>query len=166
MSTKRELLLLKIGQTVAASVTGLTGVYRSREDALSREEAPAVVIGWTDEQLRGTGVIDFADKDLTVTVGVYTRGEAPDLVADPFCEQIYAALMGEPTLGGLALDIEDAGTNNETAAADSSAGWVEMQFRVWYRHSRASMSGNIVPNGALSIGEGWLMLSGGYLTIG
>lgn len=138
MTTKRESIIQYI-VTALGAVSSVTGVYRSREDALAREEAPALVVRPLREDPRPV-VYAFTEKDLEVSIAIYTRGAAPDQAADPLCQQVYALLLGNPTLGGLALDVSDAGTSWEPEEADSTACWTELTLKVWYRHPLASLS--------------------------
>lgn len=136
--TKRESILEAI-VTALASVTSVTGVYRSRDDALAREEAPALVVQPQREAPRAV-VHAYTEKDLLVSISVYTRGAAPDQAADPICAQVYALLLGNPTLGGLAIDTTDEGTTWQIDQADTTACWTELTLKVWYRHPLASLS--------------------------
>ena len=136
--TKRESILQYI-VTALGAVSSVTGVYRSREDALAREEAPALVVRPVREEPRPL-VHAYLEKDLVVSVSIYTRGGAPDQTADPICEQVYALLLGNPTMGGLAIDTTDDGTTWELEEADATACWTELQLKVWYRHPLASLS--------------------------
>lgn len=136
--TKRESILQYI-VTALGAVSSITGVYRSREDALAREEAPALVVLPQREDPRAL-VHAYVEKDLTVSVSVYTRGAAPDQAADPICQQVYALLLGNPTLGGLAIDVTDEGTTWQLDQADTTACWTELTLKVWYRHPLASLS--------------------------
>lgn len=167
MTTKRESIIQHV-VTVLGTVSAVTGVHRSREDALSREEAPALVVRGVREDVRRL-VHAYVEKDLTISVSVYTRGSAPDQGADPICEQVYALLMADPTLGGLAIDTSDDGTSWEGEEADSTAGWAELQLKVWYRHPLASLAQPpvfTIPNGAIGLGGGALVLEGaGFLVL-
>ena len=136
--SKRESIIQHI-VTALGAVSSITGVYRSREDALSREEAPALVVRPVREDPRAL-VHAYTEKDLLVSISIYTRGAAPDQAADPISEQVYALLLGAPTLGGLAIDTTDAGTSWELDEADATACWTELQLKVWYRHPLASLS--------------------------
>lgn len=140
MTTKRELIL----QAVVAALDGTTDVgsniYRSRKEALDREDAPALIV--TAEAEEPTEDISGQmEKRLTVVVGVYVRGDVPDTLADPITDSVHAALMTEPTLGGLAIDISEGGTTWDMEEADQTALIVNTRFIVWYRHARNNLSG-------------------------
>lgn len=140
MSTKREQIIVAI----MAALAGTTGVdariFRSREEALTREEAPALVV-MPDGEDPAEEVSGFVEKKLTIVVGVYVRGDVPDQLADPVVESVHAKIMAATTLGGLAIDISEGGTSWEMQEADQTAGFVNMRFVVWYRHQRATLSG-------------------------
>lgn len=140
MTTRREQIL----QAIVAVLDGTTDVgsniYRSRMEALTRAEAPALIVSWESEEPT-EDVTGQMEKRLTVQVGVYTRGNEPDTLADPIVDSVHAQIMGEPTLGGLAMDISEGGTTVEYDEADQTAAIVNMRFVVWYRHARANLSG-------------------------
>lgn len=136
--SKRETILQAL-VALLAGVPGSTGVYRSREDAMSREESPAIVVRPESER-PVENAIGQIDATLTVAVEVYARGEAPDTVADPIAEVVFARVMGSPTLGGLAVDITEGPTDFEAEGADVTAGITTMRFDVWHRRARSSLA--------------------------
>lgn len=141
MATKRELILqtIKARLVTAGAATGCTGVYRTRADQYDRDEAPAITLGWvTDDADRM--VVPYTERTLQVEVGVYTRGNEPDALADPIVQAIHAGLFADRTLGGLCVDITEAGDRLDVDAADSTAAMVIKQYAVWYRHIMEDMA--------------------------
>lgn len=138
MTTRREQIVLAVIARLA-TVPGVTGVHRSRDDAMSREESPALAVRWVDDEPRAY-VHPYTEKHLLIEVGVYQRGTEPDALADPVCEAVHAALMTEPTLGGLCMDLDEDGTRLETDESDACSGWITMRFRAWYRHRRDTLT--------------------------
>lgn len=138
MTTKRETIMQAIATRLAATA-GVTGVHRSREEALQRNESPAVVIAWENEQPNEQQHLSV-DKRLSVLVQVYARGLIPDQIADPVMQSAYALLFADPSLGGLVVDTSDEGTELELDEADQTACWMKLRALVWYRHSRADLS--------------------------
>ena len=138
MSTKREQIMQAI-QTRLTGLAGVTGVYRTREDAMAREESPAVALSWDDDRIREQ-FFDVIERDLSVLVGVYTRADVPDQAADAVVQQAYSLLLADTTLGGLAIDLSEDGTQFEAGDADMTAGWTTVRVKVWYRHSRSSLA--------------------------
>lgn len=157
MTTKREDILQAIAAALGA-ITGVTGVHRSREDALSREEAPAIVVRWIEDRPKQI-VHARTDSDLTIEIDVYTRGAVPDQLADPICEQVHAIIMADPTLGGRCIDVSDDQTSFEGADADACAGWITQRFVVWYRRQRQYLGDNVVPDGAIGPQPGYLVIA-------
>lgn len=138
MTTKREQILQAVA-TRLATVPGVTGVYRSMTEPLAREDALALCVVWASDQLSDINMT-YADRRLEVHVGAYARGDVPDRLADPLCEAAFSALMGEPTLGGLAIDIDEGDTTLDLDGADATAGWTTMRFMVRYRTLRSSLT--------------------------
>lgn len=136
MSTKREQVLTAVA-TLLAATAGATGrVYRSRQEAFSRNESPSVVIepgpsNATAEPV-STCKIDHA---LTLVIAVYARGAVPDQVADPVVKSIHSLLMADRSLGGLVMDIWPMSRAPEFERAESAAVWEVLTYRVQYRTS-------------------------------
>ena len=140
MTTKRE----QIMQAIVAALDGVadvgSNIYRSREEALTRADVPALIV-MADNEDPNENVSGLTEKRLTIVVGVFVRGDVPDMLADPIVESVHAKLMAEPTLGGLAMDISEGGTGWDMEEADQTALIVNMRFVVWYRHARANLAG-------------------------
>lgn len=149
MSTTREQILLAVEELIDSVPDVAGGAHRSREDALSREESPAIVIRWTADRPRSV-VHAFTDSDLDIELDVYRRGDVPDQLADPVVAGVHAALMTDPTLGGLLLDLTDGETSLDLDPADSGAAWITMRFTAWYRRGRQTL-GPVTPFPALEI---------------
>lgn len=157
MTTKREQILQAV-TTALAAISGVTGVYRSREDALAREESPAVVVRWSEDRPKQL-VHAMTDSDLVLEIDVYARGTVPDQVADPICEQVHAIIMADPTLGGRCIDVSDDPSSLEIDGADTCAAWVTQRFTVWYRRPRQYLGETIIPDGAIGPQPGYLVIA-------
>jgi hypothetical protein len=133
-ASRREQILVHIANTLA-STAGVNGrVYRSRVDAFSRDEAPAIVIepGQDDARTYSTCKLDWT---LNVLVVVYTRGQIPDQLADPIIVDAHSKLMADRTLGGLAIDIIPTMTDPQRDKADLTSLWQVNTYQVRYRTS-------------------------------
>jgi hypothetical protein len=127
----------QIVAAMTAALAGTTGVstriYRSRVEAFSRSEAPALVIEpGTDEVLQEVSTCKL-DWRLSVTVAVYVRGAIPDQVADPIIVSLHSKLMADRTLGGLAMDLIPVSVDPQLQQADQVASWTVITFAVRYR---------------------------------
>lgn len=137
----REQCLAAIKARVLA-VPGFVGVTRSRTDKFQANESPSANIapGHADPNEVAIGKVD---ERLDLTVSIFARataGVAADTVADPFVLATHAALMAEPTLGGLAVDMDEAGTTWNFDESDRASLMVDMRFTLWTRHDRASLT--------------------------
>lgn len=138
--TKREQIMQALKARLAAiSGLGITRVDRSRADKYSGTEAPALNL-MPDSEDPAENTIGQIDARLAVEVQVYQRGVEADRLADPIVEAVHAALMGEPTLGGLAIDMSEAGTSWDFDETDRTALLVRMRFVVWHRHNRTALT--------------------------
>lgn len=139
MTTKRELILQAVVTALAGTVGVGSRIYRSREEAVGRDETPALIVSAESEDAVQE-VSNLMEKKLAVVVSVFARGDVPDAVADPVVESVHEKIMAAPTLGGLAIDTAEGGTSWEMDEADQTAVIVNMRFVVWYRHTRASLT--------------------------
>ena len=134
MTTKREQILAKI----KTNLTGTTGVgtriFRSRVEAFTRAETPAIIIEPISDTPQDTQ--SFSDRitwEFKVRVSVIVRGSIPDSVADPTVESLHTKILNDPSLGGIATDVKPSTTNFEILEADEAAGVISCEFDVEYR---------------------------------
>jgi hypothetical protein len=135
----RERILDRIYTVTLPGITGVgQRIYRSRSQAMSRNEAPAIIISpGKDDPFnapRSTGAsLGRLDQTLAVLIEVYVRGDIPDKLADPIGVQIHQRMMADRTMGGLAKDVQPDGWLPQYEQADLSAGLFAFQFLVKYR---------------------------------
>lgn len=132
MASRREQILAHIATTLAntAQVTGR--VYRSRAEAFSRDEAPAMVIepGGDRGQTYSTCKLDWT---LEVLIAVYVRGPIPDQLADPIVVDMHNKLMTDRSLNGLAIDVIPTTVDFQRDKADLTSLWQVNTYQVRYR---------------------------------
>ena len=139
MPSKREQILSAI-VTKLAPVAGVSGrVFRSQADPNPRELDPFIAVEWSSEQAMAD-TVQLLGRSLNVDVSVYTRGDAPDSLADPIMVDVHQRLTADPSLGGLAIDIQLEDASNEVIAADFPAAKVTHTYVVKYRHSYGNMT--------------------------
>ena len=138
-SSKRERIL----QAVADLLKGSTGagqrVFRSRVEALSRGEHPALVVEPITDEHTTTTSLPTLTSVLTVRIGVLVQGDPADQSADPIIVDMHRRLMGDLTIGGLAMSIFPAVTTFEIEKAD--VGVVVCDYRVAYRTVLEDLAG-------------------------
>lgn len=131
MASRSEQILAHIATTLAATA-GIGTVYRSRGEAFSRDEAPAMVIEPGGESAREMSTCKL-DWTLPVLIAIHTRGSIPDQLADSIRVSAHSLLMADRTLGGLALDIIPLGTDPQRDKADLTSLWLVCTYQVRYR---------------------------------
>ena len=106
MATKREQILAKI-KTNLAGTTGVgTRIYRSRAEASSRSETPAIIIEPISDTPQDTSSFyNSGTHEFRIRITVVARGAVPDTVAEPTIESMHTKVLTDPTLGGLSIDI-------------------------------------------------------------
>ncbi len=129
-SIREQILSAMVAQLNAGSIGA--PVYRSRTEAISRAQSPAVVVSPVMDAAVQT-VIPKLQWKLMVHVMVFTRGPSPDVLADPILTAANAALMADTTFGGLANIIVPSGVHFEFSDADAAVCVATAQFEVEYR---------------------------------
>lgn len=134
----RERILAEV-ESRLATVTGINGrVYRSRAQAASKAEMPLIVVTPVKDGADRQTSIRSVDRYLTVRLAVIVRGDVPDQEADPVLQSAHKLLMPplgngfvDVTLGGLAIDVSQAGDSFEMAFTE---GVVISDYIIQYRH--------------------------------
>ena len=135
----REQILAHIAATVLPGTAQVgSRIYRSRAQAYSRSEAPAITVSPGEDNPvnapRTTGAsLGRLDQVLPVLIEIYVRGDVPDQLADPIGVDVHSRMMADRTLGGLAHDVQPDGWRPEYEQADATAGWIGHKFLVRYR---------------------------------
>ena len=141
MATKRERILAAIKTNLADTVGVGTRIYRSRVEALTRSETPAIILEPISDTPAETQTFnDRINWDFRIRISVVVRGATPDQVADPTIESLHTKVLTDPTVGGLALDIRPSTTNFEILEADQPAGVISCEFDIEYRTSYNSLT--------------------------
>jgi hypothetical protein len=132
MTSVREQILSAIAATLATT-EGVGGrVYRSRVEAFSRDEAPAIIIEPGPDRAQTYSICKL-DWSFDVLVVVHTRGQVPDQLADPILLDAHAKIMADRTLGGLAIDIIPTLSDPQRDKADLTSLWQVNTYQVRYR---------------------------------
>ena len=141
MASKREQILAAI-KTNLANTTGVgTRIYRSRVEALTRSETPAIIIEPVSDTPQDTN--SFNNKitwEFKIWISVIARGSTPDNVADPTIESLHTKVLNDPSIGGLAIDVRPSTTTFELLEADEPAGVIGCEFDIEYRTSYNSLT--------------------------
>ena len=139
----RERILAEI-VTRLGSTTGISSrVFRSRIEAVQRNEMPAIIVmpeGDVPEQRTSSCKVD---RKLSVNVMLLIHDDVPDRAADPILQDAHKRILPtiggrvDFTLGGLAIDIEEAPTDFRLAATD---GAIVVSYVIWYRTAIADLA--------------------------
>ena len=140
MTTKRESILAAI-RTALTDTTGVgTRIYRSRVEAFSRAETPALLIEPVVDDASVETSLPTLTWRLTVRIMVIVRGDIPDQIADPIVQSLHSQLTADLTLGGYAYDIEAVSVTFEMVEGDQPTGVVACNYRILYRTSVNDLS--------------------------
>ena len=141
MASKREQIIAALKTTLAGTTGVSTRIYRSRIEPITNGESPAIVIEpVTDEPSINSSNYLKIDWTLRLRIVVIVRGTIPDKVSDPTVESLFAKVLTDTTVGGLARDIRPATQSFEVLDADEPAGLITCEFEIDYQTSYNSMS--------------------------
>ncbi|RZL33760.1 MAG: hypothetical protein EOP35_17155 [Rubrivivax sp.] len=109
-----------------------SSIHLERMSPIADDECPAlnILVG----QARKVGVLgseggyDLLDMEVDVVISIHTRGAPRTRVADPFVDAVNAALMRDPSLGGLAVQL-GLYTVQPRQAAAGETGIAELTYR-------------------------------------
>lgn len=132
-------------QLVRAVVAAIDGsgkpsglnVHRSRTRAIGNDQLPAVVVYLLQETLpperqqpaRGRQI---ARRTATLVCECRAKGVLADEALDPLTTWVVQALLADPTLGGLAYAVSEAGTQWDAAELDDVYGGAQVHFQIDY----------------------------------
>ena len=131
MNSHREAIL----QAATVLLTGATPagaqVFRSRMEALRREELPAIVVrpGAEEVEHLARGI---ARRSLDLHIEVHARGTPADSMADPVVTAAHAVLMADATLGGRLARLIEKGMAVDFADGDDTAVMVTTTYMAVY----------------------------------
>jgi hypothetical protein len=132
VASKRETIMARVA-TVLAGTSGVgTRIYRSRVDALSRAESPALLIEPVSDSATQDTLSTLA-WTLTFRVSIVSRGPIPDQLADAAATDVHSKIMADTTLDGLTTDILPASVEFQFLEADQTAGVTSLTFTATYR---------------------------------
>jgi len=138
---KREQILDHIADALAGTVEVGTRIYRSRQEAFARNEAPCLLIEPGTDVARDEPVSNCRiDWRLPVAIVVHTRGPIPEQLAGPIIADLHSRLLADRSLGGLAMDIWPADVTHQREQADTTAGWTTCTYTVRYRTSHTDLT--------------------------
>lgn len=102
MPSKAEQVAARVAAVLTSASTGALAVYRDRNDALTREESPVILVELVDEGSKPRSSSPAMDVDLLrLQVCICVRGDAWQTVADAVRVAAHAALMADATLRDL-----------------------------------------------------------------
>lgn len=141
MPSQRERILQAIvARLDSDKLSGVT-VHRYRTRPIHADKLPAWVVypitapAGESERVARRPAGGKVDRTVNIRVELRVVAEppqAPDEALDPHYVAIVKSLMGEPTLGGLALDIEERATSFDAAEHDQVYAAAATDFDVTY----------------------------------
>ena len=134
-SIREQILQAAVSRIASAIVPLNAEVHRSPTVALTREQAPAVVLFPESDEVTDRPN-DRVEHQLVVRVAALARGTAPtrpETGADALLVAAHGALMSETSFGGLALGISEIDCEWEVEDADSTVAAIPARYAIRYR---------------------------------
>jgi len=125
------------------TISGFTAVHIGRHDALPAEQLPAAAVFLGDEKIEKgsftSGAVQYR-VELEIAVEAYAKPASGALVEellDGYRESIIAAIMADPTLGGIVLEISPTGAVHlESSDGSINLGALTVAFTALYYETR------------------------------
>lgn len=132
MISRREAIVREIVTRIAAAVSPIA-VLRQPTLAIPREGTPAIVVAVeSDAPVKRAN--DRMERDLVVRLTALARDPVDGFaVADDLICRAHAALMADPTLGGLSLAMTEGEADWQAEDADVEAVAIPATYRITYR---------------------------------
>jgi len=131
-SFHQQLLQRVVATQQALATVPAARVFVEREAPIEKDECPAVNVALVEsrqESIVGSdGEWDLLQLTVKLKLAVHTRVEPQTTLADPVIAEAHAALLADPSLGGVALRLSFEGSERRSAAADGSAGIYELSY--------------------------------------
>ena len=131
-ASRREQILAAVYNVLQGTTQVGSRIYRSRVEAFSREEAPAIVIEPGLDK-----AVEFSscklDWTLELIIAIYVRGTVPDTIADPITVDVNSKIMADRSLGGLVIDILPVMVDPQRDKGDLTSLWQVITYKVRYR---------------------------------
>lgn len=126
--------LLQAAQSRLQSLTLVPAarVLIDRPDPVGKDDCPAITLelneGRVQQVIGSEGVHDLLAVRAELLITAFTRGDPHTLVADPIVAELHAALMADPSLGGLAQRLSYQRTQPRRVPSDGTAGVFELTY--------------------------------------
>lgn len=125
-----ELILARVKTVLAAGGTAAgTRVYRTRADAFSLAELPAISVRriGTDSEIAGN---DIEGHSLSFGVACLASGSTWETTADALHMAAHALLLADATLDGYGEGLRCVSTDSRADSAEQPAGHVEAVYQM------------------------------------
>jgi hypothetical protein len=132
MTTKRESILAAIATALAGTTGVSTRIYRSRTEAFTRAESPALLIEPVQDIAQQMTLNNY-EWSLLVRVTVIARGDIPDQQADATIQSLHSKISADLTLGGLCQDVQAMTVQYDFLDGDQPMGLIACDYNIKYR---------------------------------
>lgn len=115
-------------------------VYRELRGALQAERLPAIAIEPGNEPEPQRIAYGVLHRRVEIVVTVLAAGNTGYSAADPGHAEVFSRLLADPTLGGLALDVEFGAIRRERDDGERPRAAITTTYRYVYRTTEGSIA--------------------------
>lgn len=132
MNSRREAIIREVLARISAAIAPIA-VLRQPTVAIPREKTPAMILTVeSDNPIKRAN--DRMERELVVRITALARDPVDGhAVADDLVCRAHAALLADPTLGGLSLGIAELEADWQMDDADVEAVAIPATYRITYR---------------------------------
>lgn len=139
MASVREQILARIKAVLTAAAPGGASVSRSREIAITRANAPSIVIMAHNNAINAQST-EWDHNQFDLVLEIFVRGDPWDLLADPIDQAAHTALLTDAPLLALVSSIRRSREAFESQEADLTAGVLSVSYRIDFLTRAADIS--------------------------
>ena len=141
MSSVVELVTARAAALLVGATAAGSNVFRAREDAISRDVTPAIVVAVEAGPVRRMG--NFTDvHEARLALKIFCRGDPWDATANGIDAAAHKALVGDATLLGYGGDLRRTDTLYESQEADRTSGVLTALYTLTYLAKAADVAAN------------------------
>jgi hypothetical protein len=140
VSSIRERIVLAVLARVGEAIAPVP-VLRQPTVPLTREESPALLLVIEGDAITRKANL-AADRVLQLRLVAIARGAAAFAQTDQIIVAAHAALLSEPSLGGLAIGIDETDLEWDAEDADAGAVALPVRFEIRYRTATHDLTQN------------------------
>lgn len=124
----REQILARVAAVLTTAAPGGANVYRAREVSITRAVSPAICVLYAGGKITQRSAVGVDRHEIQIKVAIFVRGDPWDSLADAVDVPAHQALMADPTLKAMGVELLREADGVEAQEADLTAGVLEVSY--------------------------------------